>query len=378
MPTTYARLDEVSATLPSAFYFDREHHERELRQIWYRQWLLAGRADTVAAVGDYRVVEVGDQSVIITRGQDGRLRAFHNTCRHRGSILCRQSQGKFRGQRIVCPYHSWTYSLEGKLTATPWRLDGGGFDAARYPLYDVAVGEWAGFVFINLDENTAPFGDRTLADTPARLANWNLGETVTVHTTVLDLECNWKAFWDNFNECLHCPTVHPELCRIVPQFREGLASGNVMRGDDDTGSPLIEGAVTWSVGGKTDLPWFEGLTEREQRAGATFGVFPPGGYVVVHVDYARVVHVLPTGPERTRLTVSWLVPPKTVEHPGFSVEKLIELGDAVVREDGRASEINQKGLRSNRHESGVLVPQEIFVREFHDWVRERLNGDGNG
>ena len=100
--------------------------------------------------------------------------------------------------------------------------------------------------------------------------------------------------------------------------------------------------------------------------------------MVVHVDYARVVHLLPIGPERTRLTVSWLVPPNSVEHPGFSVEKLIELGEAVVREDGRASEINQKGLRSNRHKSGVLVPQEIFVREFHDWVRERLNDDGNG
>ena len=141
MPTIYARLDEISATLPSAFYFDREHHERELRRIWHRQWLLVGRADTVAEVGDYRVVNVGDQSVIVTRGNDGRLRAFHNTCRHRGSILCQQSRGKFRGQRIVCPYHAWTYSLEGKLTATPWRLEGGGFDPGNYPLYDVAVGE---------------------------------------------------------------------------------------------------------------------------------------------------------------------------------------------------------------------------------------------
>lgn len=375
MPQTHVRLDEVSATLPSAFYYDRVHHERELRQIWHKEWLLVGRADQVAAVGDYRVIEVGDQSVIVTRGRDHRLRAFHNTCRHRGSILCQKSHGNFRGRRIVCPYHAWTYSLEGELTATPWRLEGGGFDAARFPLYDVAVGEWAGFVFINLDEGAAPFGDQTLADTPALLSNWNLGETVTAHTLTLDLECNWKAFWDNFNECLHCPIVHPELCRIVPQFREGLATGNVVRGDGDTSSPLVEGAVTWSVGGKTELPWFEGLTEREQSAGATFGVFPPSGYVVVHVDYARLVHLLPTGPEHTQLTVSWLVPPKTMEHPAFSVEKLIELGETVVREDGRASEINQMGLRSNRHKSGVLVPQEIFVKEFHDWVRERLNGD---
>ena len=373
MSTTYVRLDEVSDTLPSIFYYDRDHHERELRQIWYRQWLLVGRSDGLAAVGDYQVVEVGDQSVIITRDGSHRLRAFHNTCRHRGSVLCQQSRGKFRARRIVCPYHAWTYSLEGELTATPWRLEGGGFDAARYPLYEVAVGEWAGFTFINLDENAAPFDDRTLGDTPALLANWNLGETVAVYTMTLDLECNWKAFWDNFNECLHCPGVHPELCRIVPQFREGLATGNVMRGDGDTSSPLIDGAVTWSVGGTTTLPWFEGLTEREQRAGATFGVFPPSGYVVTHVDYARLVHMLPTGPEHTRLEVSWLVPPKTVEHPGFSVEKLIELAEAVVREDGRASEINQKGLRSNRHKTGVLVPQEIFVRDFHDWVREQLD-----
>ena len=376
MSTTYVRLDEVSDTLPSSFYYDRDHHDRELRQIWYRQWLLVGRSDALAEVGDYQVVEVGDQSVIITRDGDQRLQAFHNTCRHRGSVLCEHSRGRFRARRIVCPYHAWTYSLEGELTATPWRLEGGGFDAARYPLYKVAVGEWAGFTFINLDENAAPFDDRTLGDTPALLANWNLGETVAVHTMTLDLECNWKAFWDNFNECLHCPGVHPELCRIVPQFREGLATGNVVRGDGDTSSPLIEGAVTWSVGGATSLPWFEGLTEREKRAGATFGVFPPSGYVVTHVDYARLVHMLPTGPERTRLVVSWLVPPGTVDHPEFSVEKLIELAEAVVREDGRASEINQKGLRSNRHKTGVLVPQEIFVREFHDWVREQLDDAG--
>ena len=372
MSTTYIQLDEITATLPSEYYYDSEHFERELNRIWYRHWLCVGRADKLADIGDYQVVEVGDQSVVITRGEDARLHAFHNTCRHRGSILCEQSQGKFRNQRIVCPYHSWTYSLEGKLVATPWRLEGGGFDVTNYPLYGVAAGEWAGFIFINLDENAAAFGEQTLADIPARLANWNLTETVTVHTMTVDLECNWKVFWENFSECLHCPNVHPELCRIVPQFRQGMATGNIVRDDADDSSPLVDGAVTWSVGGKTDLPWFEGLTEREQRAGQTFGVFQPSGYVVAHVDYARVVHMLALGPEQTQLTVSWMVPPQTLEAPEFSVDKLIELGETVVHEDGRASELNQKGLRSNRHKSGVLVPQEIFVHEFHDWVREQL------
>lgn len=376
MPTTYVHLDEIEATLPSAYYYDSEHFERELRQIWYRQWLCVGRTDKVVAVGDYQVVEVGDQSVIITRCKDTKLRGFHNTCRHRGSILCEQPQGKFRGERIVCPYHSWTYSLEGKLTATPWRLEGGDFDATNYSLYDVAVGEWGGFVFINLDENATPFGEQTLGDIRTRLSNWNLKETVTAHTLTFDLECNWKVFWENFSECYHCPNVHPALCRIVPQFRQGMATSNVVRETGDNNSPLIEGAVTWSVGGNSDLPWFEGLTEPEQRAGQTFGVFQPSGYVVVHVDYARVVHMLALSAERTRLEVSWMLPAQTMEQPGFSLEKLIELGETVIREDGRACELNQKGLRSRRHKSGVLVPQEIFVHEFHDWVRAQLTDDG--
>ena len=372
MSTTYLQLDDVAATLPSGYYYDSDHFKRELEQIWCRQWPCVGRTDKVAAPGDYRVVEVGDQSVIITRGKDDKLWAFHNTCRHRGSILCEQPHGKFRGQRIVCPYHSWTYSLEGQLIATPWRLEGAGFDPSNYPLYAVAVGEWGGFVLINLDEHATPFGAETLGDIPTLLANWNLAETVTVHSITFDLECNWKVFWENFSECYHCPNVHPELCRIVPQFGQGMATSNVVRAAGDNSSPLVDSAVTWSVGGKTDLPWFEGLTESEQRDGQTFGVFTPSGYVVTHVDYARLVHMLPTGPERTQLRVSWMVPPKTLEHPEFSVEKLVELGEIVIREDGRASEINQKGLRSNRHKAGVLVPQEIFVHEFHEWVRAQL------
>ena len=194
MTTTYLQLEEVAETLPSAYYYDEEHFKRELSQIWYWQWLCVGRVDKVAEIGDYQVVSVGDQSVIITRSKDTQLRAFHNTCRHRGSILCEQTNGKFRGERIVCPYHSWTYSLEGKLTATPRRLEGGDFDAENDPLYDVAVGEWAGFAFINLNENAAAFSEHNLGDTPMRLVNWNLAETVTMHSISVDVACNWKVF----------------------------------------------------------------------------------------------------------------------------------------------------------------------------------------
>ena len=371
MNTRIRLLDQLHPTLPSHYYYDAEHHQTELRRIWYRQWLCAGRSETIPATGDYRVVAVGDQSIVITRDANARLRAFHNTCRHRGSILCEQDSGKFRSRRIVCPYHAFTYSLTGELVATPWRVEGAQLDASKLSLYRVAVGEWGGFMFINLDPDAGEFDETALGAIPSRFASWRLADTVAAHTMVTELACNWKVFWENFSECYHCPGVHPELCRIVPIYGQGIASNNLPSMRHDT-PPMAEGAVTWSVSGETSLPWFEGLSEAEQRAGQTFGVFHPSGYVVAHVDYARVVHMLPLGPERTELRVTWMFPAETLEHPDFSLEQAVELGELVVRQDGRACELNQKGLRSNRHESGLLVEQEIAVHEFHQWVRDRL------
>ena len=375
MKLAIRQLDQLEPTLPSHYYYDEAHHKLELERIWYRQWLCVGRSDKVPATGDYQVVEVGNQSVVITRDEQAQLRAFHNTCRHRGSILCEQQSGSFRRGRIVCPYHAWTYALNGELQSTPWRLGDGDFDTTKFSLYDVAVGEWAGFIFINLDPQAGAFDPSVLGELPARFANWHLADSVTAHTIVTDLACNWKVFCDNFSECYHCPGVHPELCSIVPLYGQAIAGANQLQTGATNVSPLADGAVTWTMSGKTDLPWFEGITDEQRTAGHTFGVFRPTGYLVAHVDYARVVHMLPLGPETTRLQVSWMFPSATLDDPHYSLEKTIEFGELVVRQDGRACELNQKGLRSNRHESGVLVAQEIGVHEFHLWVRESLRDE---
>lgn len=374
MTTTIRSLERVHPTLPSRYYYDEHHYRRELECIWYRSWLCAGRSDDIPDPGDYRVIAVGTQSVILTRDEKLRLRAFHNTCRHRGSLLCEDDQGSFRRRRIVCPYHAWTYSLSGDLTATPWRIESEDFDPSRFPLYAVAAGEWEGFLFVNLDPGAQAFGPGVLGDIPSRFSNWRLGRTRTGRSVTVDLHCNWKVFWENFCECYHCPGVHPELCRIVPVFGQGLTTHDVISPREAALSPLAEGAVTWSVGGKTDLPWFEGLSEEERRAGQTYGVLCPGAFFVTHVDYARLVQVLPLGPELTRLVVTWLFPPETLEHPDFDLDRATAFGELVVREDGRACELNQKGLHSIRHEAGVLVGQETDVRDFHRWVQERLAG----
>ena len=134
-------LPRLEKTLPSQHYFDPDHHRRELHAIWYRSWLCVGRVEEVAQSRDYKVVEVGDQGILVTRDLEGRLRAFHNTCRHRGSLLCSGSQGRFGGGSIVCPYHGWTYSLAGEWLGARHQVPAAEFRKSDHSLHAVAVGE---------------------------------------------------------------------------------------------------------------------------------------------------------------------------------------------------------------------------------------------
>jgi len=372
-------LTRLEQTLPSHYYYDPAHHQRELEAFWYQSWLCVGRGCELADSGDYRVVHVGDQSVIITRNANGELKAFYNTCRHRGSVLCEHTQGRFTGGRIVCPYHAWTYTLDGKLSKTPWRLESDDFDATTYSLYQVATGEWAGFIFINLAPTPRTTLDEALDDMPELFYNWGLESARGGHRSSRVLQCNWKVFWENYGECYHCPGVHPELCQIVPQYGKGWVSPSdapewKQEDDPDAGPEprLAPGAVTWSDDGKTQLPWFQGLNEAQQNAGHTYGTLLPSCFVVTHVDYVRVVYLLPQGPEQTRLTVDWLFPADTLSNPDIDIGPALKFGQRVVDQDARVCELNQKGLHCDRFEAGVLAPQEYYVRDFQRWVRAGL------
>jgi Rieske 2Fe-2S family protein len=367
-------LTRIEKGLSSAWYHDAEHYRRELDALWLRGWLYACRADELSA-RDFRVIAVGDQSVLLTRDLAGRLHAFHNTCRHRGSELCSDAQGRFRGPTIVCPYHGWTYSLEGALLGMPHQLPGAGFRREDHSLYPVAVDTWAGFAFVNPSGEAAPPLSEALGSVPADLASWPLDELRVGERSSVNVECNWKVFWENFSECFHCPGVHPELSRLVPAYRKGLldeadASDAAPRAGRH--SALAPGALTWTLDGQTRLPQFPGLSQEQRRAGQTFGVMLPGFFVVAHVDYARAVRVLPRGPEQTQLQIEWLFDPAVLAGADFDLEHATALGRLVVEQDARICERNQRGLRSRRHAHGVLVPQEYGVFDFHEWLRRGL------
>ena len=382
MAVTRKTLTRLVETLPSEYYYDPDHYERELDAFWYRHWICVGSSAAVAAPRSFRVVELGDQSIVITRDEASQLHAFHNTCRHRGSILCEHVSGQFNGGRIVCPYHAWTYTLEGELERTPRRLPSDDFDFANFPLYRVGVSEWAGFLFINLDEQHTASAQQALGNVPALFENWKLDDTTVGHHMHVDLDCNWKVFWENFDECYHCPGVHPELCQVIPLYGNGWVSvtdnPDWQPDEQASASPeprLAPDARTWSMDGGSVAPEFEHLTEQQRRAGHTYGVSPPSCFMVAHVDYARMVYLLPLGPEKTRLDVTWLLNPLTAADPNARIEDIIALGKLVVEQDGRACELNQRGLRSRRFGSGVLVPQEYHIADFHDWIRAGLKLD---
>ena len=291
-PIERLTLEGVEPTLPARLYLDADHYERELRAIWYASWIYLCRSEEVARTRDFRVFELGSQSILVTRGPEGRLRAFHNTCRHRGSQLCTEKAGRFSGPSIVCPYHQWTYALDGRLRGTPHRLESPDFRNDDYPLYGIALEERAGFVFVHLGADPPPV-EETLASQP--LASWQLEDLRVGHRTRTLVECNWKIFWENYNECLHCPSIHPELVKIVPTYGKVLLNERELLDDLVPGGTtqsqlepaLAEGAETWTLDGKSRLPALPGLSEEERGRGQTFWDLEPGCYVVGHRDYAR-------------------------------------------------------------------------------------------
>ncbi len=379
-PDSPPRLDRVETSIPLSYYYDAAHYQRELDIFWLRGWIYACRTDEVAAPGDYAVAKIGDQAVFVTRDRGGRLRAFHNTCRHRGSILCTKAQGRFKGGAIVCPYHGWTYDLEGSLVSTPHRLPVGDFDMSAYPLYDVAVDQWGGFVFVNLSVDGVVPLQSVLGDLPVRFQNYHIDELKVGHRVVREVEANWKILVENFAECLHCPNVHPELCRIVPLHARGLLypreDPERPPTDDPTREFRLELAspemVTYTMDGTTNRPFFRDLTDDQKGNPYQAEGMLPNFYLNVHPDYINTIRMLPKGPTRTEVTYDWLFEVSTMEREDFDVKQAYELWDITFLQDTSNCEWQQEGLLSRRHHHNVYMPQEAGVWSFNQWVLQEL------
>ena len=371
---------ESRSPLPSHVYFDPAHYQLELEAIWYRTGIYLCRAASLEGPRSYRTFDLGSQQILLLRDEAGILRAFHNTCRHRGSRLCRAEAGRFEAKRIVCPYHRWAYSLQGTLLRTSSLALPEGFDKADLPALRRGRRRVGRLRLCQSGGRRGGFrrrGLRPSAATPRPLASGRPdGRPRIPNCPPMQLE----GILGQFQRVSALPGVHPELSSLVPIHGRGLIGERDdprWREHESSDDPrykgwLRPGAATWSMDGQALDVRFQGLSEAERRAGRTYVTSLPSLFVVGHIDYVRAVRLLPLDPERTELVAEWAVSPQTMGDPAFDPANVVEFATLVMEQDAEACELNQRGLRSLRHETGVLMPEEYYVKWFHDWVRAQL------
>ena len=366
------RLDHCPEGLPRAAYLDQGWLDREMATIFSRQWVMVGRADDFPA-GKMRRVTVGVAPVIVVRDRDGALAAWHNSCPHRGSELCVQPEEDV-GKLIRCPYHAFAFAADdGRLVSTAHAVPTDDFDRSAHGLKPVSHRVWNGFLFLNLSADPGAIWSDVGLNT---LDNWPMTGLVIGHRWEHEIACNWKAFWENYSECLHCPGIHPELCDLVPIYRTGIMAPTEALGwvpdDNPPQSNLRDGAQTWTMDGQPCGPIFSGLTEDERRVGFSFATLWPSAYVVAHLDYVRATRIVPLGPERTLLVAEWYFSPETLAQPGFDAGAVAAFAKLVITQDGAASETNHCGMRSPAFKAARLMPEEYEVHRFQEWVRSEM------
>lgn len=371
LPFASPLLDHCPPTLPARAYLEPAWYEQERSAIWGRHWIHIGRLSNFP-LRTVRRLAFGGQSVIVARDADGALSAFHNTCRHRGAELLSADETRLKSKLISCPYHQWSYALDGRLVRTPFVSVTPDFCRDDHALFPVHLREWRGFLFASLADEPPPL-EQAFDPAPDALDNWPLEDLVVGHVMVKEIACNWKIFWENYNECLHCPGIHPELIDMVPVYAEGVMSPAETTGYD--GPTLKPGAMTWTPDGQPCGPEFPGLTAEERAAGFTFVTLYPTLYVVAHVDYVRAVRLEALSPTTTRLTAEWLFAPETLSQPGFDAVHVASFAQTVLDQDAAAAEMNQRGLASPAFTRGTLMPQEFDLHRFHHWVMARLGKD---
>jgi Rieske 2Fe-2S family protein len=295
------------------------------------------------------------------RARGGGLRAFYNVCRHRGTLLCDEPAGRLRGA-IVCPYHAWSYSLEGDLLATPNVGTDAGLDRGSLGLRAIALDSWDGFLFVNLDPGARPLRDELAREPAAPLsyARYRTSELRTARRIVYEVRANWKIVHDNYNECLHCPAVHPELAKIVPLYRRGLVLDPARA---DGGATLDEGLHTFTESGRSRLPALPGLSELDRRTYYGYSILPN---LLVNLLSTGVMSytLYPRAADHTTILSEYLFRPEAIASPGFDCGDMVAFLDLVSVQDWGVCERAQRGQRSRGFVQGVLPPPDSLLHAF--------------
>jgi Rieske 2Fe-2S family protein len=361
----------LERTLHRDHYLSDQLFALERERIFYREWFCVAREEEIPNPGDYLSRDVAGESVLLVRTKDGGLAAHYNVCRHRGSRLVPEcGSGSFSGG-IRCPYHSWTYTLEGALRTAPFLEEGDGLAKSDLALHPVGVESWGGFIFLHLTPADAKARGQTLQSqlggVPERLRRYPLSQLRVAGRIEYEIAANWKVMLENYNECYHCGAVHPELCRLVPAFKQ--RGGAEL--DWERGIPHREGAWTFTGSGPTNRAPFEGLSE-DERVRHKGELVYPNLLLSLSAEHVAVFTIWPHAPGRTRVVCEFLFHPDEVAKPDFDPSDAVDFWDLVNRQDWAICESVQRGMTSRVFQTGYYAPMESSSLDIRRYIRERL------
>lgn len=363
-----------ASLLPSSAYSDGDVLEWELRHLFEPSWVCVGREEDASEPGDLFTARVGSESVLVVRAEDGVLRGFYNVCQHRGTQLVSVASMRGAGP-LICPYHSWTYGLDGRLRAAQHMREARGFDRAACGLTPVPLETLGGWVFVRVG------GDATeverslvayLGDFPARIERYHAGALRRGGRREYEVGANWKLLSENYQECYHCPTIHPDLTRVTPyrSGRDDRGEGPWLGGPMD----LAPGCTTMTMTGTTDRPPIPGLPEADHALVFYYTVLP-NLWVSLHPDYVMTHAVWPLAPDRTRIVCEWLFHPDAIASPGFDASDAIEFWDTVNGQDWQACERVQRAIGSRGFRGGRFSDMEGTIHRLSAmFARSYLEG----
>ncbi|HWY51354.1 MAG TPA: aromatic ring-hydroxylating dioxygenase subunit alpha [Chthoniobacterales bacterium] len=367
-------------TLPQKYFVSLEVFAKEEAEIFPKEWLLVGHQSQLKKSGDFFLATITGESVIVTRDQKSQVRGFYNVCRHRGTRLKEDSCG--HASAIQCPYHAWTYGLDGRLIGAPHMDEVPGFDKADYPLHPVNIGIWEGFIFVNLNDGEARLrseatarqrsGDfisleHWFAPLNGKFSHWNMSILQPAKRIEYDVRANWKLMFENYSECYHCPGVHPMLSKVSPY---DSAENDLAEGPFLGGFMKINPGKSLSMSGNTcALPIRAG--NKELATASPSGGGPDHDYQVVfyysifpnmllslHPEYVMVHQLWPQSPERTLIVCDWFFHPDAFTRKDFKPEDAIEFWDMTNKQDWHVCELSQQGIASRAYEPGPYSSRE--------------------
>ena len=364
-----AAVPAGARTLEGHWYHSEAVFQRERERIFSRGWTCVERSERVSRAGDYLLAEVDGESLIVLRDVRGELRAFYNVCRHRGTRLCSAQAGRLKGA-IVCPYHAWTYALDGSLLVARDAEGTLDVEGERYALRIASVAERLGFVFVSLDGDAQPF-EAAFPGLAGRFDAWNVGSLRAVRRIEYELRCNWKLVFQNYSECYHCPVIHPQVERLSPSDsgRNDLVEGPVLGGY----SSLREAVTSFTASGRMVRPALPGLAAPDLGRVYFYTIFP-SLLLSLHPDYAMAHYVTPLAAGRTRVVCEWLFEPNTAAHADFDPADAIDFWDLTNRQDWAGNELTQLGVASRAYAPGPYVQREgllyAFDRHYRSVMKE--------